>query len=76
MRALKIAAASLLGFIATFGAILFYSSPSWHRSDCSSEECLGNYAVSVWFAFLGGFTVGLSAGVVTWLVLKRHAEPR
>jgi hypothetical protein len=53
VRALKIAAASPLGFIATSGAILLYSSPSWHRSDCSGEECLGNYVVSVWWCRFG-----------------------
>jgi hypothetical protein len=74
LRPLKIAAASLLGFTVTFGAIVLYSVPSWHRSDCSGEECLGNYLASVSFALLGGFTIGLGAGVVTWLVVRRRWE--
>ena len=65
---------ALVGFLVTFSVILLLSSPSWHRSDCSGEECLGNYVVSVSFALLGGFAVGVCAGIVMWLVLTRRAE--
>jgi hypothetical protein len=73
VRAFKALAGAFVAFLVAFGVILAISIPSWHRSDCSGEECLGNYVISVSFAFLGGFAAGAGAGAVIWAVLARRA---
>ena len=61
--------------MATFILIVVLAWTTWHRSDCSGEECLGQYVLSTWFALVGGLAVGIGTGVLIWLVLAWRAEP-
>jgi hypothetical protein len=66
--AVKVIVAAIIGFLVTFGLVLWYSHQWWDEAD---QEGLVIIAYGL-FAILGGIPGGLTAGVVTWLVLKRR----
>lgn len=69
---LKVAAAALAGFLATFGLIVLYWASGFDESDCSGEECTLEYAAVMTWGIVAGFLVGAVCGLVTYALLRRR----
>lgn len=66
--AVEVIAAAVIGFLVTFGLVLWYSHQWWGEGDTEGLDVI----VYGLLAILGGIAVGLTAGVVTLVVLKRR----